>query len=156
MPARFDSPGISFQYPDNWTLDEEDALAGSRAVTVYSPGGAFWSVSVHPGSVDPIELAKAALKAMKQEYRELDAEEAREVVAGRELVGFDLNFYYLDLTNTARIRCLKLDPDCYAFFCQAEDREFEEIQLVFHAMTVSLLGELAGRTDGHQPPSRAL
>ncbi len=142
MPAKYEKLGISFQYPDNWTLDEEDALAGRRSVTVYSPGGAFWSVAIHPASADPIQLAKAAVDAMKQEYQDLDAEEAGDVVAGREMVGYDLNFYCLDLTNTAQIRCLKADRATYSFFCQAEDREFDQVQLVFQAMTTSLLSQL--------------
>ena len=29
MPAHFDRLGISFQYPDNWTLDDSDALFGA-------------------------------------------------------------------------------------------------------------------------------
>ena len=145
MPARFESLGISFQYPDNWTLDEEDALEGRQSVTVYSPGGAFWSVTVHPPSADPGELAEAAVEAMKQEYEELDAEEARQSAAGREMTGYDLNFYFLDLTNTAQIRCLKTDRAVYSIFCQAEDREFAELQLVFEAMTTSLLSELKGQ-----------
>lgn len=144
MPAKFDKLGISFEYPDNWTLDEEDALAGRDSVTVYSPGGAFWSVAVHPGSADPAELAKAAVDAMKEEYPEVEAEETREALAGREMIGYDLNFYYLDLTNTARVRCLRMGRSTYAIFCQAEDREFERIELVFQAMTTSLLRRLEG------------
>ena len=41
MPARFDSLGISFQYPDNWTLDDSDARLGRKSVTVYGPEGPF-------------------------------------------------------------------------------------------------------------------
>ena len=144
MPARFERLGISFQYPDNWTLDEEDALAGGQSVTVYSPGGAFWSVTVHPPSADSGKLAEAAVEAMKQEYEELEAQAARQSLAGREMTGYDLNFYYLDLTNTAQIRCLRTDQAVYSIFCQAEDREFDQIQLVFEAMTTSLLSELKG------------
>jgi len=57
MPAKFDKMGISFQYPENWTLDEEDALQGRDSVTVYTPGGGFWSVAVHPSTTDPDQLA---------------------------------------------------------------------------------------------------
>ena len=142
MPARFQKLGISFQYPDNWTLDEEDALAGRKSVTVYSPGGAFWSVAVHPGSADPAQLTKAAVDALKQEYKQVEAEETREVLAGWKMIGYDLSFFYLDLTSTARIRCLRADQATYTVFCQAEDREFDEIELVFRAMTTSLLGGL--------------
>jgi len=142
MPAKFQKLGISFQYPDNWTLDEEDARADHNAVTVYSPGGAFWSVAIHPRSADPAQLAKAAADAMAEEYEELEAEKVREELAGRELLGYDMNFYCLDLTNTAQIRCLRTPHHAYSIFCQAEDREFERVESVFRAITVSLLSEL--------------
>jgi hypothetical protein len=147
MPVQFERLGISFQYPDNWTLDEEDAVAGRRSVTVYSPGGAFWSVAMHPPSADPARLARAAADAMRQEYEKIEAEEIHEALAGREMIGYDLNFFYLDLTNTARVRCLRTERTTYSIFCQAEDREFEQVQMVFQAMTTSLLSGLESFDD---------
>ena len=79
---------------------------------------------------------------MKNEYEELEAEEICETIADREIVGYDLNFYCLDLTNTARIRCLRTDRNTFTVFCQAEDREFDQIQRVFQAMTTSLLSSM--------------
>lgn len=142
MPRQFDKLGVSFQYPDNWTLDEQEVLVGRRSVTVYSPGGAFWSVSIHSRNVDPAKLAKAALNAMREEYPDLEQEEVRDTIARRETIGYDLNFCYLDLTNTACIRCLRTPRAAYVVFCQAEDREFEGVEAVFRAMTTSLLNNL--------------
>jgi len=142
MPAKYEKLGISFQYPDNWTLDEEDAVAGRDSVTVYSPGGSFWSMAIHPRFADPRQLAEAALDAMKQEYKELEVAEVSESVGDHELIGYDLNFYYLDLTNTAKIRCVRADQQTLTVFCQGEDREFDQIRIVFQAMTVSLLGSV--------------
>jgi hypothetical protein len=140
MAARFENLGISFQYPENWQLDEEDIRAGQSAVTVYSPGGAFWSVALHTASTaGPAQMAQAALDAMRKEYDDLDAEPAGETVAGHELVGFDLNFFCLDLTNTACIRALRVNGTTYTIFFQAEDREYNEIKPVFTAMTLTLL-----------------
>jgi hypothetical protein len=139
MPATFDNLGISFQYPENWQLDDEEMRAGQSAVTVFSPGGAFWSVAVHTSSADPARMAQAALDAMRKEYDSLEAEPAEETTAGHRLVGFDLNFFCLDLTNTACIRSLKVGRTTYTIFYQAEDREFRELELVFAAMTLSLL-----------------
>lgn len=139
MPQRFSKLGISFLFPDNWTLDDRDAVAGARSVTVYSPGGAFWSVSIHPASSEPEKLARAALKAMKEEYAEIEAEPTLALAGGLRLVGFDLAFYYLDLTNTACVRCFRTPRACYAIFYQAEDREFGQFEGVFAAMTQSLL-----------------
>lgn len=145
MPATFDNLGIIFQYPDNWQLDEEEVRAGQSAVTVFSPGGAFWSVAVHPASADPARMAQAALDAMRKEYEGMEAEPVNETIAGHDLIGFDLNFFCLDLTNSASIRSLRVDGATYTIFFQSEDREYREIGLVFDAMTLSLLRSI-GKT----------
>ena len=153
MPAEFNKLGISFQYPENWTLDEDDALTGRESVTLYSPGGAFWSISVHPGTADPLALARAAVDAMKSEYEQLEAHEARETLAGCDLVGYDLNFYCLDLISTASVRCIRTPRATYAVFYQAEDREFDQVRPVFLAMTTSFLQNLEPfRGDAWAPP----
>jgi len=146
MPAEFKKMGLTFQYPENWTLDEQDAVKGCRSVTVYSPGGGIWSVSAHPRSTNPARLAQSAVAAMKDEYEGLEAQETRETVAGYDLVGFDLSFFYLDLTNTATVRCTRTEQGTYSIFCEADDREFDRIHRVFDAMTASLLMNLK------QPP----
>ncbi len=139
MPAEFKKMGISFQYPDNWTLDEDDALAGRQSVTVYSPGSAFWSVSLHPASTDPAQLAQTAIDVMRDEYSEVEADEVSESLAGRELVGYDLSFYCLNMVNAAGIRCLRAGRRTLTVLYQAEDREYDRLEQVFLAMTTSLL-----------------
>jgi len=142
MPAKFDGLGIQFQYPENWTLDESDALLGRKSITVYSPGGAFWSVTIHSGTADPDKLAKAIVDAMKQEYDGLESEKVSETVGDHDLIGYDLNFYCLDLTNTAQVRSLHMANTTYIIFCQADDAEFEKINRVFQAMSISLIKSL--------------
>lgn len=144
MPAEFNKMGISFLYPDNWVLDENDAKAGQDSVTVFSPGGAFWSVSVHPPSADPQRLAKTALKAMEDEYKELETEPVRQTIAEQKMIGYEISFYYLDLINTASILCFRGTGASYAVFWQAEDRDLKLIQDVFLAITTSLVGNLLG------------
>lgn len=139
MPAVFDKLGIRFQYPENWTLETESSTPDRPSISVYSPSGGFWTVMAHRPDVEPQELASAAVDAMKKEYDELDSEPADEQIGGVELAGFDLNFYCLDLTNSARIRAFSTQRASYLVICQAEDREFEELAPVFHAITTSLL-----------------
>jgi hypothetical protein len=140
MPAVYKKLGISFSYPENWELDETDALEGGQAVTLNSPGGgAFWTVSVHSRTADPAKLAKAALKALKEEYDSLESQPVRENVAGWELVGYDFNFYCFDLTSTAAVRSVRTKRATYTIFYQGEDREFAEVEHVLQAMTISLL-----------------
>ena len=140
MPAKFERLGIAFQYPDDWRLDEEEAVAGNRSVTVYNPrGGGFWSVSLHPQKADSMALADAAVNAMREVYDSLEAAPAEEEIAGQTLVGYDLNFYCLDLTSTAAVRIVRTPKRTLVIFYQAEDREFEEIKAVFQAISWTLL-----------------
>jgi len=139
---RFAHSGLAFDYPDNWSIDTTDSAGGRAAVTVYSPEGAFWSVSAHAPGGDPAVLSEAVVGQMREEYRDLDSEAAAETVSGRSLPGFDLNFYCLDLTNTAAVRTLETADAIYLFFCQAEDREWDRIAHVFRAMTTSFIAHL--------------
>jgi hypothetical protein len=138
MPAVFEKMGIRFLFPDNWTLDESEMLEGNNTVSVYSPGGAFWSVTLHPPGVDPAQLVATAVAAMRQIYDALDEEPADERFAGREMVGREMNFYCLDLTNTAIARSFGTSDGTYLVFCQADDRELEQVAPVFEAITRSL------------------
>jgi len=142
MPAKFHRLGFRFEYPENWTLDEQDAVAGQRSVTVCSPGGAFWSVAEHPRSAEPERLARAAVDAIQQEYQEVEVEAAQDMVAGREMSGYDMHFFYLDLLNSASVRCLRTRRTTYTVFYQAEDRDFEKLHLVFLAITTSFINGL--------------
>ncbi len=149
MHANFDKFGIRFQYPDNWTLEADDLLHGQGAVSVYSPGGGFWSVTVHDPADEPDELLGAVVDAMRNMYDELDSEETLETIEGRSVPGRELNFYCLDLTNTATVRVIHSARANYLVVCQAEDREFAELENVFAAMTVSLLKDSQWLREDH-------
>ncbi len=135
----FDRFGLAFDHPDNWAVDTEDSKGRYATVTVFAPAGAFWSISGHALGGDPAALAEAVVSQMREEYRELDAEPAAEDVAGHRLVGIDINFYCLDLTNTAQVRTLTTPEAIYLILCQAEDREWDEVAPVFAAMTTSFV-----------------
>ena len=139
MPAVFDKLGVRFEYPDSWEIDEEEARSSGDTITVYSPGGAFWSLNLQPPGLDTDELALTAVDAMREEFEQLDAERVTETIDGVELSGYNLNFYCLDLTNTARVRVVEREHATYLVLCQAEDREFKDISAVFDAITVSLM-----------------
>lgn len=149
MPAVYDCMGVKFLYPENWTLDdgvddEESPDARQNSVWVYSPGGAFWSVSIYPPNRAATELAAEVLHTLRSEYESVafDSETVTETVEGQDMVGYDMSFIYLDLTSTAVVRGFTTPRATYVVFFQAEDRELAEIRPVFDAMTTSLLREL--------------
>jgi hypothetical protein len=147
MPATFNGLGIQFQYPDNWKLDDSDAMLGRKSVTVFSPGGAFWTVAAHSGTADPAKMAGAIVKTMLKVYEGLETEEVCETIAGHDLMGFDLSFFCLDLTNTAQIRGVHLANTTYTIFCQADDAEFKKVKMVFLAMSTSLINYLTAISE---------
>lgn len=147
MPALYDSMGVRFQYPDNWTLEREPAGRNHTSVTVVSPVGAFWSLTIHPASEDLADLLRVVLSALRAEYQELDTETAVQAIGGRQVVGYDVNFYCLDLTNTAQVRGFQTDRATYVLLCQAEDRDFAAVERVFLAMTTSLITGMASNQD---------
>ena len=139
---QFNRFGLIFDYPENWLVDTKDSADRYATVTVYSPEDAFWSLSAHAAGGTPLMLAKAVVEQMSAEYTDLDQEAVQENIGGRTLSGFDLNFYCLDLTNTAQVRTLETPTAIYLLFCQAEDREWVRVSHVFAAMTASFITAL--------------
>jgi hypothetical protein len=144
MPAKCDRPGLAFQYPENWTLEDDAPEAGRDAVSVHTPGGGFLSISRHAPSTDPKQLATAAFEALREEYPSAEAHDFHHTLGGREMIGYDVDFYCLDLTNRAKVRCFRGGGATYAVFSQAEGREFDELEPVFAAITVSLVQGIEG------------
>ncbi len=138
MPAKCELPGFHFQYPENWTLEGDDAGVARDSVTVYSPGGGFWSVARYPRSANPAELVRAVVDTMRHEYDSLETHETHDTIASHELAGYDLYFYCLDMTNTAQVLSTQVNAWTYVVFFQAEDREYARIGAVFRAISTSL------------------
>ena len=141
MTGTYHRSGIQFQYPENWTLADDSMESFPRTISVQAPGGAFWSVDIHPFSVDPQELLSVALDAMRGEYQDLEASSADDELAGNESYGYDLFFCCLDFIVASRLRAFRRGHATYMFTFQAEDREFEKFEPVFEAITYSFLQE---------------
>ncbi len=138
-PLEFHHHGIRFLYPTNWSVEEEGYLEGKHSVTAYSPTGAFWTVSLHPRHAEPQGMVEAAVTAMRQEYDSLEWEPYVRSVGDWELVGAEMNFFYLDLVCVSRVQAVRTDRGTFVFFCQAADRDFETLDRVFQALTASCL-----------------
>src|SRR4051812_30859633 len=74
----FNADGVSFSYPDNWTLEREEADDG-WVVTVHSPGTAFAVFRLDHDMPDPRKVVHDTLEAMRSEFPELEAESALEM-----------------------------------------------------------------------------
>ncbi len=142
MPVLYDDLGIRFQFPENWSLEADDEIEDRPSVTVYSPGGAFWSVVLAGKADDLAQLADEAAAAYRKEYPGLDCEAVQQQVGDVKFEGFDISFIYLDLISIASIRACRTPAGTFLIVSQAEDRDFEK-PATRSALTASLLMEAA-------------
>lgn len=141
MTGIYERSGLHFLYPENWELAEDTLDEIPRTIMLQSPTGAFWSVDIHPFSVDIDTLLRDTKAAMKGEYPELEAFEADETIGDTEAKGYDFFFYCLDFVVASHVRALRVGHATYLLTYQGEDRDFEELTPVFRAITTSLFQE---------------
>ena len=135
----FERDGIKLQFPDNWKVEVEDSQEG-WTVEGQSPGTAFLVASYDPGMDDPTAMADAVLEGLREEYSQLDADNALETIAGQPSVGFDINFIHLDLTNSCWVRTLEAGVGSLLLMGQCTDDELDlyehELQQVMQSTEI--------------------
>ncbi len=129
--------GIRIQYPDDWTLEQEDTEDGWSA-TIASPETAFLLLSHYEPDRHPAELADMALATMRESYPELEAEQIVETRADEPVVGYDVDFFALDLVNTCWIRALESPEGVLLVLSQCTDQELESNGEIMQAIMASL------------------
>jgi hypothetical protein len=147
MTAFYDHFGVKFLYPENWVVSQEESAQWPREVSLQCPGGGFWSLHVYSTPDDPRELVAEVVRTMGQEYDNLESRPASEDLAGIKAVGCDMDFYCLDLVVTAQVRSFQLGDRTFLVLCQAESREFDELERVFQAITLSLIAQTGNRRE---------
>jgi hypothetical protein len=151
MPAVYEKLGLRFLYPESWQITDEQFEDWPHTVSVQSPGSAFWSLHVYTADVEPNEAADEVLQAMRREYADLEAESVNESIGSTNAVGYDMDFYCLDFVVASRTRSFTHQGQTFVMLCQAEDREFAELENVFRAMTASLLGQQESDDSSNGP-----
>jgi hypothetical protein len=137
MTASYDDNGVRFSHPSDWELEVTDD--GPRAtITLQSPGPAFAFVSIDETCPDPAEEADAAGEAMKDEYPGADASPASEKIAGYDAVGYDLEFFSLDVVVLCAIRCFRAANRTVLVFGQWSEIEDEESESAIRVLRGSL------------------
>lgn len=137
MAATWERDGVRFMYPENWTLEDRLSAEG-WSVTVQSPDTAFMMLNVYPEQLDVAELLETAMSALRDEYPGLECVKVSERIAQNTARGYDVQFFYLDLTNTCWLRCFTAGTRTVLIFCQASDLETDRVEPVFRAMRKSL------------------
>jgi hypothetical protein len=136
----FEEDGLSFDYPDDWTLQREGGPDG-WTVTLQSPGTAFALVTLDRNLPAVEEVAEAALDALKQDYPSLEATSAVETLAGEVAVGHDVEFFSLDLTASCSTRCFYGAAGTVLVLCQVSGLDETEYESALGAIRASMRSE---------------
>ncbi|HEX4607465.1 MAG TPA: hypothetical protein VH092_04595, partial [Urbifossiella sp.] len=84
-------------------------------------------------------LADQTLDALKAEYKELDAEDVVETLAGRVTIGHDVDFLTLDTAVACHTRCLETPGGPLLLMGQVSDYDRAKTAPVFRAVFASLV-----------------
>src|SRR5262245_3776716 len=97
-------------------------------VAVQDPGGlGFALITADESCPDPADVADAALEAMREEYPDLDASPAMERINDQSATGHDVEFFAMDMTNAASIRCFRTPRRTVLAFGQWSDAGEKEL-----------------------------
>ncbi len=139
MTAVYEQHGIRFQYPENWQLQQSLADDDSVEIVLETPSGSFWLMHAKPDAADADDMLKSVVASLDDQYEGLEVTAVNETIANCPLTGFDAFFYCFDFLVKANIRIVQKNGYSMLLLCQAESREFEQQELVFKAITTSLL-----------------
>ena len=138
MPSTFESFGIKFMYPDNWTLAERAEEEGHHGVTLEMPGGGFLSVEQDLTGFADEQIVRQISDTFDKEYEGSEREPVALRGAREDEIAFDFRFYYLDLLIISRLVLLTVDDLKLVIQIQAESRDFEKNELVFDAILTQI------------------
>lgn len=142
MTAVYRNADVKFFYPENWTLWENEEGTDFFEVSVESPQGGVWSVCIFNDRKPLPELIETIAASLRDQYQDFESTDFRGQIGELHAVGFDSDFYCLNFLITAYARAFTYQGRNMAVYCQAESRQFTELQAVFEAITLSLVKKI--------------
>ncbi len=138
MTAVFKNQRIRFQYPENWTISEDNS-GEPITITVQSPSSGFWTLVMYSDDQDLNELIEQVVSAMNEEYGALESRSTTLELGNVTVAGYEMDFSCLDLVVTAKTFALRHNDLTLLILWQAESRDFDQLELVFQAITLGML-----------------
>ena len=135
--AVFSDYGVSFEYPDDWEVDTQEAER-ERSVFVQGPGSAFALISVLDGRPTTGHVLDTAENALKSEYEDCEVDEPAAEMAGVDADARDVDFTCHDLVSTARLRAVQGATQTVLLMGQRADIEADEADPVFERIAATL------------------
>ena len=134
---KYSQNGLSFQYPDGWTLSEkrEDE---DLSVTVESPETAFMTFQVLSERPYLEHVAESVLDAFRDEYDELDIYPTEDQLRDFPTLAYDIEFEYVEMLNSAYLRVYETDNATIMLLFQVADVEIEDSRAYFKTLYDSI------------------
>jgi hypothetical protein len=134
-----DGDGLRFEYPAHWELEVTD-LDEVRTAAVADPEDlGFALISTDPSRPDPAEAADSALEALRDEYDDLESSPTLETINGHAATGYNVEFFAVDMTNAAVIRCFRTQRRTILVFGQWSDLGPDELADQVRAVVQSII-----------------
>ena len=143
MTPKYDRDGITFQYPDNWELDEDPPKGFPRTISLTAKDGAFWSAAFYLKDQPLKELQHQYVEAIEGEYEGVEIDDVEFELVDETILATDFQFYCLDFLVHSRLIVTEIGPYHALITWQAEDRDFDQLEQVFKAITFSVLHDVA-------------
>ena len=133
----FSEDGLSFSYPDDWRIEREP-IDNGWSVVVQSPGTGFAQIWLDRDMPTTEAMATTALEALQEDYPNLEAESAIEMLAGEMAIGHDFQFISLDLIITCWTRSFYSVAGTVLVLCQFDDLDHETCEPALRGICASL------------------
>jgi len=140
MNETYHAHGIRFEYPADWELAEQHS-GPETIITVSSPQTSFWSVSLFRQRPSPEHVAETVVRAFRDEYEQLDVYTTDEDLDDLHIVGRHIEFFCLELLNSAWIRAFSAPKFTGLVLYQGTDDDLEEALPLLEGITDSLAWE---------------
>jgi len=134
----YDNHGVRFEFPETWELEETDHGDVATVAVSVPDGLGFAVITTDVTCPDPAMASEEALEALKEEYPDLDASPVLEAINGQATTGYDIEFFALDMTNSASVRCFRTPRRTVLLFGQwsdaGSDQTPDQIRQIFLSM----------------------
>ncbi|QEG25074.1 hypothetical protein [Mariniblastus fucicola] len=143
MTAIYQQNELKFQYPENWTLTDAPDEPLPRAISLESPGGhVLWSVHLHPADADGDAILDEAFDTLRESYEDLEM--STESIDFDEFEGkaFGALFFCLDFLVRIKLQVYSTPGYTLLLWYQCEDRDFDAQEMVFRAISTTLMQSL--------------
>ena len=99
----------------------------------------MWSAHLYPADHDPDLLVKDTIVALEETYPDLEITPTTKDFEQFEGAAVDAIFFCLDFLVRIKLQTIRTEGFQMLLWYQAEDREFEKHEPIFHAVSTSML-----------------